>query len=56
MVEALAAAYGQTPEDVLMSGDGGSIPLCGALKAAHPDTQLVLFGVEEPLCGIHGPR
>jgi len=26
------------------------------LKATHPDTQLVLFGVEEPICGIHGPN
>lgn len=56
MVEALAAAYKQQPDDVLLSGDGGSIPLCGALKDAHPNTQLVLFGVEEPLCAIHGPN
>lgn len=56
MAEALAAAYGKKPEEVLLSGGGGSIPLCAALKEAHPDAQLVLYGVEEPLCAIHGPN
>lgn len=56
MQQALAAAYGVQADEVALSADGGSIPLCAALKAAHPTTQLVLFGVEEPICGIHGPN
>lgn len=56
MQQALAFAYGKSVDEVALSADGGSIPLCAALKATHPDTQLVLFGVEEPICGIHGPN
>lgn len=47
----LAAAYGA--EHTVTAGSGGSIPLTAALKAAHPDAEIALFGVEEPMCAIH---
>ena len=34
-------------------GQGGSIPLCGALAQHFPESELVLMGVEEPSCAIH---
>lgn len=47
----LAAAYGK--EETVAAGSGGSIPLTAALEKAHPNAEIALFGVEEPLCGIH---
>lgn len=49
---AMAQAFG-TP--LVTSGQGGAIPLCNALQAAHPDAEIVLMGVEEPACRIHAP-
>ena len=37
------------------AGQGGAIPLCNALQAAHPDAEILLIGVEEPACRIHAP-
>lgn len=48
--ECLAEAYGK---DTIQSGMGGSIPLTVELQEAHPDAEIALFGVEEPLCVIH---
>ena len=37
------------------AGQGGAIPLCNTLQAAHPDAEILLLGVEEPACQIHAP-
>jgi acetylornithine deacetylase/succinyl-diaminopimelate desuccinylase-like protein len=50
---ALERAYGQSP--VLM-GSGGSIPLIPALAAAFPGAAIIMWGVEDPDAGIHGPN
>ncbi|MFC1401449.1 MULTISPECIES: dipeptidase [Streptacidiphilus] len=36
-------------------GQGGSIPLCNVLARTYPEAEIVLMGVEEPLCAIHAP-
>jgi acetylornithine deacetylase/succinyl-diaminopimelate desuccinylase-like protein len=43
-------AYGR---DLVEAGQGGAIPLCNVLQAAHPDAEILLIGVEEPACHIH---
>ena len=48
--ECLAEAYGSETSSM---GMGGSIPLTVELQEAHPDAEIVLFGVEEPKCTIH---
>lgn len=50
---ALEASYGT--EAVLM-GSGGSIPLISGLAATFPAAAIVLWGVEDPDAGIHGPN
>ena len=37
-------------------GQGGSIPLCNVFAQTFPDAEIVLMGVEEPLCAIHAPN
>ena len=49
----LAEAYGA--DEVAEVGSGGSIPLCGALRTAHPGASIALFGVEDPAAAIHSP-
>ncbi|AVZ41291.1 dipeptidase [Dietzia sp. JS16-p6b] len=51
--ECLAQAYGTT--EVAEVGSGGSIPLCTALRDAHPRAGIALFGVEDPAAAIHSP-
>ena len=46
----MRAAYGR---DLVEAGQGGAIPLCNTLQAAHPDAEILLIGVEEPACHIH---
>ena len=53
MSEAMVEAYGQKPTT---AGQGGSIPLANTLQAACPQAELMLIGVEEPLCLIHAPN
>ena len=53
MAEAMREAYGR---EVAIVGDGGSIPLCNVLQETFPDAEIMLLGVEEPLCRIHGPN
>lgn len=48
----LKEAYGR---EVTTMGQGGSIPLCNLLADEFPDAEIMLFGVEEPLCQIHAP-
>ncbi|MDX2356123.1 M20/M25/M40 family metallo-hydrolase [Dietzia sp. PP-33] len=51
--ECLAQAYGAA--EVAQVGSGGSIPLCTALREAHPGASIALFGVEDPAAAIHSP-
>lgn len=51
--QCLAQAYGAT--EVAEVGSGGSIPLCTALREAHPEASIALFGVEDPAAAIHSP-
>ncbi|SDR68653.1 dipeptidase [Corynebacterium timonense] len=50
--DCLREAYGGA--DLAHVGSGGSIPLTITLQEQFPDAEIALFGVEEPLCGIHG--
>ena len=50
---ALSTAY---DSEVLIQGQGGSIPLCNVLQSLYPDAEIMLFGVEEPRCLIHAPN
>ncbi|SKX76096.1 peptidase M20 [Mycobacteroides abscessus subsp. abscessus] len=49
----MSSAYGR---DVVMQGQGGSIPLCTVLQQTFPDAEIMLLGVEEPSCLIHAPN
>jgi cysteinylglycine-S-conjugate dipeptidase len=53
MSAAMKAAYGK---EVTQEGQGGSIPLCNVFKDTFPDAEILLVGVEEPLCLIHAPN
>ena len=53
MSAAMQAAYGK---DVVTQGQGGSIPLCNVFKDTFPDAEIMLLGVEEPLCLMHAPN
>ena len=50
---ALSTAY---DSEVLIQGQGGSIPLCNVLQSLYPDAEIMLLGVEEPSCLIHAPN
>ncbi|MGV0447055.1 M20/M25/M40 family metallo-hydrolase [Corynebacterium sanguinis] len=50
--ESLKEAYGENSLAVV--GSGGSIPLTTTLQEHFPDAEIALYGVEEPMCGIHG--
>jgi acetylornithine deacetylase/succinyl-diaminopimelate desuccinylase-like protein len=50
---AMEQAFGKP---LTTAGQGGAIPLCNTLRAAHPDAELLLIGVEEPACQIHAPN
>ncbi|WLP92573.1 dipeptidase [Gordonia sp. NB41Y] len=53
MVDAMRRAYGT---EVLLMGQGGSIPLCNVFAETFPDAEIMLLGVEEPQCLIHAPN
>jgi cysteinylglycine-S-conjugate dipeptidase len=53
MTAALEQAYGRPST---MQGQGGSIPLCNVLQETYPEAEIMLIGVEEPLCRIHAPN
>lgn len=53
LVDAMGTAYGR---EVVMQGQGGSIPLCTVLQETFPDAEIMLLGVEEPSCLIHAPN
>ena len=53
MRKAMNEAYGR---DMVLLGQGGSIPLCNVFHETYPDAELLLMGVEEPLALIHAPN
>jgi acetylornithine deacetylase/succinyl-diaminopimelate desuccinylase-like protein len=53
LVSALEEAYGR---EVTIEGQGGSIPLCNVFRETFPEAEIMLLGVEEPLCLIHAPN
>jgi acetylornithine deacetylase/succinyl-diaminopimelate desuccinylase-like protein len=53
MSGAMQDAYGR---DVTLYGQGGSIPLCTVFQETYPDAEIMLLGVEEPMCLIHSPN
>ncbi|GGM97202.1 M20/M25/M40 family metallo-hydrolase [Streptomyces fuscichromogenes] len=50
LARALSTAHGRPAVTV---GDGGSIPLCGTLRATAPEAEILLFGISEPGSNIH---
>jgi cysteinylglycine-S-conjugate dipeptidase len=50
---ALRDAYGREPT---IRGEGGSIPICQVFGQTYPEAEILLLGVEEPLCRIHAPN
>ncbi len=53
MGDAMAEAFGKPMTSL---GQGGSIPLCNVFADTYPDAEMILMGVEEPLCLIHAPN
>ena len=53
MKSAMRDAYGR---DLVMQGQGGSIPLCNVFAETFPQSEIMLIGVEEPRCLIHAPN
>ncbi len=53
MATAMRDVYGR---EVTAIGQGGSIPLCNVFQSTFPDAEIMLIGVEEPLCLIHAPN
>ena len=53
MSDAMHEAFGRPMSSL---GQGGSIPLCNVFEETYPDAELILMGVEEPLCLIHAPN
>lgn len=53
MVDAMTTTYGT---DVVLMGQGGSIPLCNVFAETYPEAEIMLLGVEEPSCLIHAPN
>ena len=50
---AMQDAFGR---DMVLLGQGGSIPLCTVFGATYPDAEILMLGVEEPLALIHAPN
>jgi cysteinylglycine-S-conjugate dipeptidase len=53
MSAAMQESYGR---GVTLQGQGGSIPLCTVFQETYPDAEIMLLGVEEPMCLIHSPN
>jgi acetylornithine deacetylase/succinyl-diaminopimelate desuccinylase-like protein len=53
MTSSMRDAYGVDP---VVQGQGGSIPLCNVFAETFPRAEIMLLGVEEPLCLIHAPN
>lgn len=50
---AMREAFGR---DMVLLGQGGSIPLCTVLAETYPEAEILLLGVEEPRALIHAPN
>jgi cysteinylglycine-S-conjugate dipeptidase len=50
---AMRDAYGR-PMTAL--GQGGSIPLCNVFADTYPAAEIILMGVEDPMCRMHAPN
>jgi cysteinylglycine-S-conjugate dipeptidase len=53
MRSAMQEAYGR---EMVLLGQGGSIPLCNVFAETYPGAELLLMGVEEPRALIHAPN
>jgi acetylornithine deacetylase/succinyl-diaminopimelate desuccinylase-like protein len=53
MSGAMQDSYGR---EITLQGQGGSIPLCTVFQETFPDAEIMLLGVEEPMCLIHSPN
>jgi len=53
LAEAMKDAYGT---DMVMAGDGGSIPLCDVLQRTFPAAEIAIIGVEDADAAIHSPN
>jgi cysteinylglycine-S-conjugate dipeptidase len=53
MRSAMQEAFGR---EMVLLGQGGSIPLCKVFTETYPGAELLLMGVEEPLALIHAPN
>ncbi|XAS75030.1 dipeptidase [Dermatophilaceae bacterium Sec6.4] len=53
MKAAMRESYGRP---IVTRGQGASIPLCNVFQQTFPDAEIMLYGVEEPLCLIHVPN
>jgi cysteinylglycine-S-conjugate dipeptidase len=51
MAEAMAVAY--PGQEMVTSGEGGSIPLTNTLAALYPSAEILLIGLSEPEARIH---
>ncbi|WP_345728822.1 M20/M25/M40 family metallo-hydrolase [Cryptosporangium minutisporangium] len=49
---ALATAWGRAS---ILQADGGSVPFAGALQRGPRPPEVLLFGVQDALSGLHGP-
>ncbi len=53
MRSAMKEAFGR---DMVLLGQGGSIPLCTVFASTYPEAEILLMGVEEPQALIHAPN
>ncbi|HET6533606.1 MAG TPA: dipeptidase [Actinoplanes sp.] len=53
LADAMRDAFGRPMTEL---GQGGSIPLCNVFADTYPDAEIILIGVEDPLCRMHAPN
>jgi acetylornithine deacetylase/succinyl-diaminopimelate desuccinylase-like protein len=53
LASAMRDAYGR---DMAALGQGGSIPLCNVFADTYPHAEIILMGVEDPMCAMHAPN
>jgi cysteinylglycine-S-conjugate dipeptidase len=53
LAAAMRAAYGR---EMTALGQGGSIPLCNVFADTYPNAEIILMGVEDPMCAMHAPN
>lgn len=50
---AMRDAFGRPMTEL---GQGGSIPLCNVFADTYPQAEIILIGVEDPVCRMHAPN